>query len=65
MQQLRIDPASIVAHQYSQLAGRIFQFYFYALCLRVTECVNQSLAANAVDLIAQDRVQRARLAILQ
>src|ERR1700733_3834419 len=59
----RIDSAAVVAHQYAQPAGSVFELNLDALGVRMTECVNQSLPANAIDFIPKHRVQRAWLAV--
>src|ERR1700722_1532669 len=60
---LRIYAAVIVAHQYAQLPGSVFQLDFDALRARMPEGVDQSFPADAVDLVTQNRMQWARLAV--
>src|ERR1700677_645112 len=60
MQHLRIDSTAIVAHQYSKMSARIFYFDFDTVRVRVHKSIQNSLAANAVDFIANQRPQWTR-----
>ena len=56
LQQLRIDAASVVADQDSQLAGGVFELISMLFARGMPECVDQSFAADAINLVAQDWV---------
>ena len=60
---LRIDSASVVADQDSQLPVTVFEFDFDALRARMPEGIDQSFPADPVDLVAQHRMQRPWLAV--
>ena len=53
-QHLRIDPAAVVAHQDPQLIRSILELRLDMLRSGVSKSVNDSLAANPIDLIADD-----------
>src|SRR5277367_5461838 len=61
-QDLRIYAASVVAHQNPQLVNGIVEFDFHTLRPRVAEGVCQSLTADAIDLIANERMYGLRFA---
>src|ERR1700733_2431271 len=60
MQYLRVDSTAIVAHQHFQMSARIFYFDFDTVRLCMHKCIQQGLAANAIDFIADQRPQWAR-----
>src|SRR5580704_1944095 len=53
----RINPTPIVSHAQRKLRIAVCNFRLDFLCLRVAKSVSQRLASNAVDFIAQHRVQ--------
>src|ERR1700728_259603 len=60
MQYFRVDSTAIVAHQHFQMSARIFYFDFDTIRLCMHKCIQQSLAANAIDFIADQRPQWTR-----
>jgi len=48
---LRIDSASVVTNPHGQVSAGVFKFEFDALRSGMTKAVDQSLLANAVNLI--------------
>src|ERR1700735_4570199 len=60
MQHLRVDSTAIVSHQHFKMAARIFYFDFDTVRLCMHKCIQQSLAANAIDFIADQRPQWTR-----
>src|SRR6266700_8208838 len=63
MQYLRINAAAIVANKHSQLLHTILDLHFNAARLCVAKRVYQSFAPDPIDVVADDRVQRSRLAL--
>ncbi len=57
-QDLRVDPPAIIANRQPQLLVRVFQLEFDVVRLRVTESVGQRFAADTIDLVADQGVQR-------
>ncbi len=55
---LRVDSAAVVTHHKAQPAGSILDFDFNIAGVRVTECVDQGFSSNAVNVIAQNGMQR-------
>ena len=56
-QYLRVDPATIVAHQNTQLAGRILQFDLDLLRPRMAKCIDQRFPADSVHFVPEQRAQ--------
>jgi hypothetical protein len=56
MQHLRIDPATVVADDYSEALGGILKLDFDATGSRVAEGIYQKFAADVIDLVANERV---------
>src|SRR6266705_4883632 len=63
MQYLRINAAAIVANKHSQLLRTVLDLNFDAARLCVAKRVYQSFAPDPIDVVADDRVQRSRLAL--
>ena len=59
---LRIDALSIVSKPHAKLACTVGDFRFDVIGVCVTEGVAQRFARNAVDVVADDRMQVARRA---
>ena len=59
VQDLLVDPAAIVADQHAQVPRTVFELDFDSVRARVTERVDQRLASDAIDLIADQRMNRA------
>src|SRR4029077_9990705 len=57
---LRVDSGSIVADNNAQPIRRIFYFNFNLFCAGVPKGIYESLATYQIDLIANERTQRAR-----
>src|SRR5580692_8289730 len=60
MQHLWVDSTAIVAHQHFKMSARIFYFDFDTVRLCMHKCIQQGLAANAIDFIANQRPQWTR-----
>src|SRR5271170_5195099 len=60
MQHFRVDSTAIVAHQHFKMPARIFYFDFDTVRLCMHKCIQKSLAANAIDFIADQRPQWTR-----
>jgi hypothetical protein len=56
MQQLRSDPATVIADDYSEALGGILKLDFDATGSRVAEGIYQKFAADVIDLVANERV---------
>ena len=53
----RIDPASIIAHKYAEKPVRIFDFYLDVACVCMQKSIHNSLTANAINFITDQRMQ--------
>src|SRR5258706_6883543 len=60
VQQLRVDTFSIVPDKQPKQPIAVGDLHFDSLCLSMLERISQRLARDAVNVIAQDRVQLSR-----
>src|SRR5262249_9393201 len=60
---LRIDSLAVVAHAHLQLRVVVPNFDFDVTRVRVAKRIAQRLAGDAVDVVAEDRMQRPRRAL--
>src|ERR1700722_14567885 len=63
LEHLRIDAAAVIAYQNPQLIEGVLDLDFDALGPGMEERIRQGFPADAVDFVAQDRVQRPGLAV--
>ena len=54
---LRIEPTDIVADNNAQVIVRVFDSDFNALGAGVANCIEQRFAADAIDFVADERMQ--------
>ena len=57
IQELRVDALSIIPYAQSKNADAVGDLRFNFICLRVVEGISQRLARNAIDVVAEDRMQ--------
>ena len=57
LQYTRVDPATVVADQNTKAVAGIFDFDFHAAGAGMVECVEDGLAADAIDIVAHQWMQ--------
>src|SRR5215470_11361035 len=60
MQNMQIDSAAIVAYDNTKFVSAIFKLHHNSFRFRMPKCIRHRFSANAVNLIAYDRMQKPR-----